>query len=186
MILSIANASRKIYIYLIRPIFLSAYLYTSLIELGYNRKKTIYFKGVSSMKDFFQKMLMSVQKFMVGRYGVDQLSLFLLGSTLVTSLLGGFFTSWLFSALSFLLLVVCYYRILSKKLYKRQQENYKFLHIWYPIRDWCQKKISRLKGMKTHKYFKCQQCKQTLRVPRGKGKLTITCPKCKHEMHKKS
>ncbi|MGL5676382.1 MAG: hypothetical protein ACRDDX_08200 [Cellulosilyticaceae bacterium] len=138
------------------------------------------------MQDFLQKLLLKYQRFMNGRYGFDQLSLAILGITLVTSIIAMLSTNWVFSIISPILLIVCYYRAFSKKLYKRQQENYKFLRLWYPVRDWFKKKYTRLQGMKTHKYFKCPQCKQTLRVPRGRGKLTVTCPKCKHETHKKS
>lgn len=138
------------------------------------------------MKDLLQKLLIKTSHFMTGRHGFDQLSLALLGLTLVLSLIAGFSNSLILSILSPIVLVVCYYRVFSKKLYKRQQENYKFLRLWYPVRDWFKKKYQRLQGMKTHKYFKCKNCKQTLRVPRGRGKLVITCPKCKTEMHKKS
>lgn len=138
------------------------------------------------MKAFLDKLLIKTQRFMTGRYGFDQLSLALLALTLVFALLGSFTGSLILSLLGPLCLILCYYRAFSKKLYKRQQENYKFLHRWYPVRDWFEKKYARLKGMKTHKYFKCKNCKQTLRVPRGRGKLVVTCPKCKTEVHKKS
>ncbi len=138
------------------------------------------------MKSFFERLTVRTQQFMQGRHGADQLTLFLLALTLTFSLIGSLTLGWLLKPLSLALFIVAYYRILSKKLYKRQQENFVFLRYWYPVRDRAKKYAARLQGMRTHKYFKCPQCKQTLRVPRGKGAITVTCPKCKHEMHTKS
>lgn len=133
-----------------------------------------------------EKLTNKLKQFMVGRYGVDQLSMALLTLTLILSLLNGFIGSTILTVLTLASLFLCYFRILSKKLYQRQQENFKFLRIWHPIKNTCIRKWNHLKGMKTHKYYKCPECKQTLRVPRGKGKICITCPKCKHELHKRT
>lgn len=138
------------------------------------------------MKDFLHKLQLSIQNFMRGRRGTDQLSIFLLGVALVAMIISSLTGWWLFSCLAFICIVLCYWRIFSKKLSKREQENFKFLHWCYAIRNFFLRKKSRLQGMKEYKYFKCSQCGQQLRVPRGKGKLTVTCPKCKNEMHKKS
>lgn len=139
-------------------------------------------KGVVTMEKFTNKL----KQFMMGRYGVDQLSMALLILTLILSLLNGFIGGVLLKLLTITAIILCYFRILSKNLYKRQQENFKFLRLWHPIKNAYLRKWNRLKGMKTHKYFKCPKCKQTLRVPRGKGKICITCPKCKHELHKRT
>lgn len=139
-----------------------------------------------TLQKFIEKIICAVRKFMIGRHGVDQLSMALLVSSILASLVASLFGSLLFSLVTLIPMFLCYWRILSKNLYKRQQENYAFLRRWYPLRDDLLKKYKRLKGMRTHKYFKCEKCGQTLRVPRGRGKLVVTCPKCMHQMHKKS
>ena len=73
-----------------------------------------------------------------------------------------------------------------KNISKRYQENNKFLRIWNIIKNKINYVPQRIKSLKDYRYFKCSNCKQTLRVPRGKGKLSITCPKCKNVMIKKS
>lgn len=132
------------------------------------------------------KLTEKLKRFMIGRYGVDQLSIALLILSLVVALCNGFVDSIILTILDLGAIFLCYSRILSKNRYARQQENFKFLRIWHPIKNACLRKWNRLKGMKTHKYFKCPKCGQTLRVPRGKGKVCVTCPKCKQELHKRT
>lgn len=131
-----------------------------------------------------------LKKFMYGRYGVDQLSIALLiGSILLsflTSLLSATLNIPFLSLITYIPLVICYFRIFSRDISKRQQENYKFLRYWNPSKAWVNKKVTRLKGMKTHKYYKCPSCSKTLRVPKGKGNIRITCPQCKHEFSKRT
>ncbi|HAB60780.1 MAG TPA: hypothetical protein DCE48_08770, partial [Lachnospiraceae bacterium] len=68
---------------------------------------------------------------------------------------------------------------------KRYEENQKFLSFWNPIRNTFTKKVERSKD-KTHRFFKCPKCSKTVRVPKGKGKICITCPICKEEFIRKS
>lgn len=126
------------------------------------------------------------KKIMVGRYGMDQLSigLLIIGMILIILTLPIKWPIMRFIAL--ILILFCYYRLFSKKLYKRQQENFKFIRFCTPIYKRFNVYVKRFKERKTHRYFKCPVCKQILRVPRGKGKLAITCPKCKHILHKRS
>ena len=89
------------------------------------------------------------------------------------------------SAIVWLILIYSLYRIYSRNIYRRRAENDKYLSIIQPI----QKRISMIKKNREdheHKYFLCPECKQTVRVPRGHGKITITCPKCSHKFDKKS
>ena len=65
-------------------------------------------------------------------------------------------------------------------------ENYKFLKIKNTMRNSLRRKLNKLRDLKTHKYFTCANCKQSLRVPRGQGKISITCPKCKNTFKGKS
>ena len=74
----------------------------------------------------------------------------------------------------------------SKNTFKRQRENYKYLKWENSIIKWFKQKLGVAKTFKTHKYFNCPDCKQRLRVPKGQGNITITCPKCKKSFKAKS
>ncbi len=131
------------------------------------------------MMNFFRKL-------MYGRYGVDQLSIAIIILSFAISIISSIADFYPLSLLSFILIIVAYVRIFSKNISKRYGENIKFLKLWNPIKAKAQVRINRMKYMKTHKYFSCPNCKQSLRVPRGQGKITVTCPKCKTEFSKKS
>lgn len=124
------------------------------------------------MKKFFQN-------FMRGRYGTDKLNLTLLFVGFAFSILSLIF-SWfiilklLFTLLSYLCLIVAVFRCFSRNTYKRYQENRKFLMFFQQLKD------------REHRYFDCPRCRQQVRVPRGKGKISISCPKCKEKFIKKT
>ncbi len=127
-----------------------------------------------------------LKRFMAGRYGGDQLSIALIIVNLLISILSRFLNSKILGILNLGISVVILYRIFSKNIAKRYQENMKFLNLWNPIKNKVKNKIQRIKSLKHYKYFKCSNCKQKLRVPRGKGKVSITCPKCKTTIIKKT
>ena len=123
----------------------------------------------------------------MGRYGVDQLTVFLMIVSLLLTLVGSFLIGLLSIALRILgatLLIWAYIRILSKKPSKRSAENMVFLKFWNPIRNRIIQIKWRIKGRKTHKYYKCAKCRKKLRVPKGKGRINITCPQCGHKFIK--
>ena len=111
------------------------------------------------------------KKMMLGRYGTDQLALALCILSFVMSLFGNLTEIASLSAVGFVLLALAAYRVLSKDLTRRISENQKFLSVWNPL-------AARFKGRKTHKFYKCPNCGQQLRVPKKKGNLSIKCPKC--------
>lgn len=123
------------------------------------------------------------RKFMQGRYGADQLSLSLLALGLFMWLITLPFNHFITRLICLVPIILCYFRTFSKNIYKRQQENFKFIRFYTPILKKKQLLIKRFKERKTHRYFKCPSCKQTLRVPKGKGNISITCPKCKNVFH---
>lgn len=127
-----------------------------------------------------------LQNFMRGRYGVDQLSFAILILYLVVTILGTFFRIPFVNTIALLLIVWCWFRILSRNTYKRAQENAKFMGKVYPIQNKHRTKKKEFQDRKTHKYFTCPTCKQRLRVPRGRGEITITCPKCKTKFDKRT
>ena len=117
---------------------------------------------------------------------MDQLSIFLLVVYIVVTLLTGFFQLPLLSYASLAILIWCWFRILSRKTYKRSKENTAFLRMVFPITSRYRNLKKRFRDRKTHKYYRCPNCKQELRVPKGKGEITITCPKCKTKFDKRT
>lgn len=127
-----------------------------------------------------------LRKVMIGRYGIDQLSLVLLILSILFSILSNLTHLNVFYLLSIVLLAVYTYRTFSKQISKRYEENRVFLKLCHPIQKQYRLILKQLKEAKTHCYYKCPSCRQTLRVPRGRGKICITCPKCSHKLHKKT
>lgn len=127
-----------------------------------------------------------LQRLLYGRYGVDQFSIALLILTLILILFNVFFRSFTISILYLLILIYSYYRIFSRNFSKRRKENQYFLKWYVPIQHWFKDKQVRFLNRKTYKYFKCPNCKQQLRVPRGKGNITITCAKCRTKFDARS
>ena len=126
-----------------------------------------------------------LRNFMVGRYGPDQLYVACFITAIVLGLLSNFCGLWM-SLLSYLLLFYALFRMFSRNISKRRRENDKFLKFWWPVRMWFIRKFQRIKSSKTYAFFKCPACKNTLRVPKGKGKIQITCPKCGERFIKKT
>lgn len=125
-------------------------------------------------------------RMMYGRYGTDQLGFFTLLLMLVLNMVFAF-TGWdVLYILSFALAILSIFRIFSKNVSKRYEENQKFLQMTAPVRSFFSAKTAGLLDLRTHRHFRCPQCKQKIRVPRGKGNIQITCPKCRHEFVKKS
>lgn len=127
-------------------------------------------------------MMNWLRNFMAGRYGVDQLQWTLLGAYLVLSLLlpGSW---WRFLAL--IPLVLFWIRFLSRDIYKRSAENRIFMQKAEPVVLFFKRWNNRLKD-RDHRYYTCPRCKQILRVPRGRGKISITCPGCRTTITKKT
>lgn len=141
------------------------------------------------MRNFLTQIAYAIQRFMYGRNGVDQLGSFTVVVYLIISILSVLLKinqHIVVRILMTAILIVYLFRILSKNIYARRKENQKFLSIYNPIKSKVNKRINRLKKMKDYLYFKCPQCKAELRVPRGKGNITVTCPKCHATFDKKS
>ncbi|MBQ9983351.1 MAG: hypothetical protein IJP29_02050 [Lachnospiraceae bacterium] len=135
---------------------------------------------------FKQKII----RFMQGRYGVDQLSSFMIWCAVMLALIGMFVQSPIFTILCWVLIIFGYVRILSKNTTRRYTENQKFLDKTFGIRNAFAKVKYRVKyGKQTpeaYYIYKCKKCGQRIRIPKGKGKILITCPKCKYQFKKNS
>lgn len=131
-----------------------------------------------------------LQRFMQGRYGVDQLSNFIVVVAVVLLVIEMFLPSFrirsILNLIAVCMLVYSYYRIFSRNHYKRYAENERFLKYFGRTHRWMAKKKNRFVQRKTHRFFKCPCCKQSIRVPKGKGKIAITCPKCSTEFIRRS
>lgn len=125
-------------------------------------------------------------RFMQGRYGVDKFSNFLIILALVL-LVADFFLPFVYLRGAALLLVLyAYFRMLSKNHYKRYAENERYMKYYNKVRFFWARKKSHMEQRRTHKIYKCPSCKQSIRVPKGKGKIAITCPKCLTEFIRRS
>lgn len=127
-----------------------------------------------------------IQRFMLGRYGNDYLNRFILVLSIIMIALSIFTTVKIFSTLAWLLLIIAWFRMLSRNFVRRQQENavyYKYRSMVLSIINY-RKKV--WQDRKTYHYFTCPQCKAHLRVPKGKGKITITCNNCSHKFERVS
>lgn len=122
-----------------------------------------------------------LRKVMTGRNGSDQLSIALLAVSIILVFVSQITGLEIITYLSYLPLALCVFRMFSKNIDKRRLENYKFTMLISPLYSWGSKKIKRLRDSKTHKYFSCPSCKSQLRVPKGKGKVNISCPNCRTE-----
>ena len=129
-------------------------------------------------RQFTAKLTYGLRWFMEGRYGTDRLNMVILCTGLAASILSSLLKvsglNVIFWLLSYGLMFWAIWRSLSRNTYKRYQENRKFMQIVDRIKD------------RQHRYFDCPKCRQTVRVPRGKGKISITCPRCREKFVKKT
>jgi predicted membrane protein len=119
---------------------------------------------------------------MYGRYGTDQLNRFLMILALLFWVISMFTTEILYFA-GILGIVLVYFRMFSKNIYKRAAENRVYLTYENKVKYFFRQKKSELNQLKTHHIYKCPSCRQKIRIPRkrgGRGKIEITCPKCRN------
>ena len=124
------------------------------------------------------RMSAGFRRFMMGRYGTDKLNIALLTVGLIVSLICMFIkaplVNLILTVISYGFLFAVIFRSLSRNTYKRYRENRKYLMLLERFKD------------KEHRYFDCPRCRQQVRVPRGKGKIAITCPKCREKFIRKT
>ena len=138
----------------------------------------------------FQKMRTALATFMYGRNGADQLSMAMLWAAIILNLLSlllvrSALIGTVLRLLVDVLLIWSLFRIFSKNLYRRREENTRFLRFVWDVKNRASAAKARRQD-KDHKYFTCKGCKTICRVPAGKGKIIITCPKCGRQIQGKS
>ena len=130
------------------------------------------------MRNFGAKITAALRRFMQGRYGSDKLNTAILvvglGACILQMFLPWAGAKLLLTLVSYAFMFWAIFRTLSRNTYKRYQENRKYLRFLDRIKD------------RDHRYFECPRCHQTVRVPKGKGKISISCPKCKEKFIKKT
>lgn len=112
---------------------------------------------------------------MAGRNGMDALGYVWLFTGIICNLIGSFTGKAIFVYLAYIPLFLAFFRMFSRDLERRYQENLRFTQFF-----------ARIRGRKDHRYFRCPSCKTMVRVPRGKGMIRITCPACKMKFQKKT
>ena len=143
---------------------------------------------------FFRKIGNAIARFMYGRNGMDQLNIALMWLWAILQILQvivnigpdsfaviGVIFNWLGTAA----LIVAIFRTYSRNLYKRREENSKWLRFWWKVKN-AGKGAKARHDDKEHKYFTCKNCKAICRVPAGKGKVVITCPRCGNKIEGKT
>ena len=123
---------------------------------------------------------------MQGRYGVDSLSRFLSVVLLAVIILRMFIRIPLSGTITLVILVILYWRMFSRNIPKRYEENQKFLQIRDKLLGRFSDFGSNMSQMKDYHIYKCPRCNQKIRIPRGKGHIMVRCPRCGYEFHKKS
>lgn len=125
-------------------------------------------------------------RFMYGRNGMDAFNRSLFLTAIILYVLSSLTDVGLLYWISVVMLFYAYYRMFSKNLYKRSEENRTYLNKTAKFRYKAQIKWSHLKQLRTHHIYKCPTCKQKIRIPRGKGRIEIRCPRCKSTFIKNS
>ncbi len=124
-------------------------------------------------------------RLMAGRYGGDQLNIFLIVGYLILHTIF-LLTRWIvLDAVALTLLLITLFRAFSRRLERRREENARFLRLTRPIQRWFHSLRTRA-GDREHRYFKCPNCGQQMRVPRGKGRITVHCRSCGATFEEKS
>ena len=134
------------------------------------------------MNSFKDKMA----RFMYGRYGMDQLSRNLSLICLVLLIVTMFVRNNVIYMIALVGIVYTYFRVFSRNISRRSEENEKYLKFHYKVVGKLNKIKFRITDSKTHRIYRCPSCSQKIRVPRGKGKISIKCPKCRIEFIKKT
>lgn len=125
-------------------------------------------------------------RFMIGRYGSDKLSRFLMGTVFALIFAGIFIRSYWVDIAALFLIVLSYFRMFSKNIGKRFEENQKFERISFRVTEFFKKLRFKFQQMRQYHIYKCPSCGQKIRIPRGKGKVSVHCPKCSTDFIKKS
>lgn len=121
------------------------------------------------------------RRFLYGRYGFDRLTRDLVIVSMILTLFSSITGFTALYIVACIILLYAVFRTFSKNIPRRSNENMIYQRMAAPFGRKLHDITLTIFGTKTHKYYHCSRCRQTIRVPRGKGKICITCPKCRNE-----
>ena len=119
---------------------------------------------------------------MQGRNGPDSISRALFVPVIVALLVGSFSTGLLRAVMllgAWTLLFYMYFRVFSRNISKRRAENARYEGKIRYLK-------TRLSQSREYRFYDCPQCGTHLRVPKGVGKITVTCKKCGNRFERKA
>ena len=135
--------------------------------------------------NFLFRLAYKYREFMMGRYGTDELNLFLVILSAVLLFLSRIRFMWFLYIISLLIFFFAFVRMYSRNIAQRHKEKILYLKFKNKVTAFFRIKRDTWKNRKTHKYFRCKRCKASIRVPRGVGKIQVTCPQCRTKFIKK-
>ncbi len=124
---------------------------------------------------------MRIQRFMMGRNGMDKLNRFLFVLYILLCIVSIFVHSLIFYLVQWLFALYIVFRFLSRNLVMRSKENRVYCSARDAVVNFFIRQKNKVRDRKTHRYIKCKNCKASLRVKRNKGRHTVRCPRCRHE-----
>ncbi len=139
----------------------------------------------SRIKNWLKRFNRRTRMWMTGRYGPDKLSLHICALSCIFMLAGTFALRLTFAVIAIVLMIIAVARICSKNLQRRAAELNAYERLLSRLRGWASLQKRKWHDRKTHRYFKCK-CGKILRVPKGRGKIEITCPECHNKIIKKT
>lgn len=131
------------------------------------------------------RMREKLQRFMIGRYGVDEMGRVMLYGAIFLMIVSMFVKKDFIYTAALVLLLIGYFRMFSRNISKRYEENQKYL-VWKNKVFRNAEAAKRQRADKEHRYYKCPSCHQKVRVPKGRGKISICCPKCSTKFIKRT
>ena len=135
---------------------------------------------------FLTRLQMAMARFMAGRNGTDNIGWHASWAGLILMVLDIFVRTGYLSLIAWVLYGYSLFRMLSRNVNKRRAENARYIVFTEKVKKEVRQFFLRLKGRKTHKYFRCPSCRNRLRMKRGSGLKQITCPVCRHQFEKKA
>lgn len=130
-------------------------------------------------------IMQKIKEFMYGRYGVDNLGFALAVIGFCFNVIYVFSRFRIIYLISLVFFAVAIFRALSKNCEKRRNENQKFLLLWYKLKNFWVGIKADFEERKNYRHFKCPNCKQKIRIPKGRGRVEVCCPKCGNRFIKK-
>lgn len=138
------------------------------------------------LQSAFQNFSVKLRQFMSGRYGNDQFTLFLTIMGIILGFFGNFKYLRILYFVGMILIIYGIFRSMSKNFEARRKELNWYLRFSEKPKADIKLLGNKIRDRKTHRYFRCKNCKTVMRVPKGRGKIEITCPKCRNKTVKKT